>query len=95
MNQVKASSSSSSPAYLILRKSGSLLISLLAMMLSTGMPELQAESDLEYMRTRLQLDQSVTEEKALEFFNNEFNNSMKQGFTVTMNWWTHAINQIM
>ena len=28
-------------------------------------------------------------------FNNEFNNSMKQGFTVTMNWWTHAINQIM
>ena len=84
MNQVKASSSSSSPAYLILRKSGSLLISLLAMMLSTGMPELQAESDLEYMRTRLQLDQSVTEEKALEFFNNEFNNSMKQGFTVTM-----------
>ena len=53
-------------AYLILRKDGSLLISLLAMMLSTGMPELQAEADLEYMRTQLQLDQS-SEEQVLKF----------------------------
>ena len=53
-------------AYLILRKDGSLLISLLAMMLSTGMPELQAEADLEFMRTQLQLDQS-SEEQVLKF----------------------------
>ena len=53
-------------AYLILRKDGSLLVSLLAMMLSTGMPELQAEADLEYMRTQLQLDQS-SEEQVLKF----------------------------
>ena len=36
------------------------------MMLSTGMPELQAEADLEYMRTQLQLDQS-SEEQVLKF----------------------------
>jgi len=64
------------------------------MMLSTGMPELQAEADLEYMRTQLQLDQSITKEKALEFFRNEFNSSLKKGYTVTINWWTHAINQM-
>jgi len=80
-------------AYLILRKDGSLLISLLAMMLSTGMPELQAEADLEYMRTQLQLDQS-SEEQALKFFQREFNSSLKKGYTVTTNWWTHAINQM-
>ena len=102
-------------AYLILRKDGSLLISLLAMMLSTGMPELQAEADLEYMRTQLQLDQSSEEQvlkflsfiflylyififmimlKALKFFQREFNSSLKKGYTVTTNWWTHAINQM-
>ena len=54
-------------AYLILRKDGSLLVSLLAMMLSTGMPELQAEADLEYMRTQLQLDQS-SEEQVLKSY---------------------------
>ena len=81
-------------AYLILRNNGGLLISLLAMMLSTGMPELQAEADLEYMRTQLLLDQSITEEKAKEFFHNEFNSSLKKGYTVTINWWTHAINQM-
>ena len=82
------------PAYLILRNNGGLLISLLAMMLSTGMPELQAEADLEYMRTQLQLDQSITEEQALKFFRNEFNSSLRKGFTVTTNWWTHAIKQM-
>ena len=70
------------------------MISLLAMMLSTGMPELQAEADLEYMRTQLQLDQSITEEQALKFFRNEFNSSLRKGFTVTTNWWTHAIKQM-
>ena len=82
------------PAYLILRNDGCLLISLLAMMLSTGMPELQAESDLEYMRDRLQLDQSITEEQARKFFRNEFNSSLKKGYTVTTMWWTHAIKQL-
>ena len=64
------------------------------MMLSTGMPELQAEADLEYMRTQLQLDQSITEKQARKFFQSEFNSSLKKGYTVTINWWTHAINQM-
>ena len=55
-------------AFLALREKGCLLISLLAMMLSTGMPELQAESDLEYMRTALQLNDDINEEAALEHF---------------------------
>ena len=44
------------------------MISLLAMMLSTGMPELQSENDLEYMRTALQLNDDISEEEALAHF---------------------------
>ena len=32
--------------------------------------------------------------KALKFFQREFNSSLKKGYTVTTNWWTHAINQM-
>jgi phosphatidylinositol kinase/protein kinase (PI-3 family) len=55
-------------AFLALREKGCLLISLLAMMLSTGMPELQSECDLEYMRTALQLNDDISEEEALAHF---------------------------
>ena len=59
-------------AFLALREKGCLLISLLAMMLSTGMPELQSESDLEYMRTALQLNDEISEEEALAHFRFDF-----------------------
>jgi phosphatidylinositol-4,5-bisphosphate 3-kinase len=38
---------------LILRQHGSLIISLFAMMISTGLPELSSEKDLNYLRDTL------------------------------------------
>ena len=55
-------------AFLVLRNNGCLLVSLLAMTLSSGMPELQSEADLEYMREMLQLNDNITEEAALTHF---------------------------
>lgn len=40
-------------AFLILRRHGSLIISLFAMMISTGLPELSCEKDLNYLRDTL------------------------------------------
>lgn len=40
-------------AFLILRKHGSLILSLCAMMISTGLPELSSEKDLNYLRDTL------------------------------------------
>lgn len=40
-------------AFLILRKYGSFIISLFAMMISTGLPELQSEKDLNYLKETL------------------------------------------
>lgn len=40
-------------AFLILRQHGSLIISLFAMMISTGLPELSSEKDLNYLRDTL------------------------------------------
>lgn len=37
-------------AFLILRRHGSFIISLFAMMISTGLPELSCERDLNYLR---------------------------------------------
>eukprot|EP00092_Neocalanus_flemingeri_P011672 GFUD01012577.1.p1 GENE.GFUD01012577.1~~GFUD01012577.1.p1 ORF type:complete len:1133 (+),score=268.09 GFUD01012577.1:126-3524(+) len=82
-------------AFLALREKGCLLISLLAMMLSTGMPELQSESDLEYMRDALQLNDKISEEEALAHFRCEFNTSLKQAYTVTTNWWLHTLKQLV
>lgn len=40
-------------AFLILRRHGSFIISLFAMMISTGLPELSCEKDLNYLRETL------------------------------------------
>lgn len=38
---------------MILRKHGNLILSLFAMMISTGLPELSSEKDLQYLRETL------------------------------------------
>eukprot|EP01105_Mastigella_eilhardi_P019618 TRINITY_DN462_c4_g1_i2.p1 TRINITY_DN462_c4_g1~~TRINITY_DN462_c4_g1_i2.p1 ORF type:complete len:1707 (+),score=401.01 TRINITY_DN462_c4_g1_i2:109-5229(+) len=48
-------------AYIILRKHHRMFISLFAMMLSTGMPELRTEDDINYLRTAFCLDKSEAE----------------------------------
>lgn len=40
-------------AFLVLRRHGSLILSLFAMMISTGLPELSSEKDLNYLRDTL------------------------------------------
>ncbi|KAJ6641107.1 Phosphatidylinositol 4,5-bisphosphate 3-kinase catalytic subunit delta isoform, partial [Pseudolycoriella hygida] len=52
--------------FLILRRHGSLILSLFAMMISTGLPELSSEKDLNYLRETLVLD--LTEDAALDHF---------------------------
>jgi len=53
-------------AYNILRKHSTLFINLFAMMLSTGIPELQAPEDIDYLREAFSLD--MTESQAREKF---------------------------
>ena len=65
------------------------------MMLSTGMPELKCEEDLEYMRTSLQLNDDISQEEALAHFRRDFNSSLKQAYTITTNWWIHTLKQIV
>lgn len=48
-------------AYNIVRKHASLFITLFAMMLSTGIPELQRAEDIEYLRDAFSLDMSDNE----------------------------------
>lgn len=53
-------------AYNILRKHASIFINLFAMMLSTGIPELQTSEDIEYLRDAFSLD--FTEQQAAQKF---------------------------
>jgi phosphatidylinositol-4,5-bisphosphate 3-kinase len=52
-------------AYNTLRKNANLLINLFSMMLSTGIPELREESDIDYLRTALHLE--MTDEEASKY----------------------------
>ena len=59
------------------------------------MPELQSESDLEFVREKLKLDDRISEEEALEFFRRDFDSSLKQSYAITTNWWIHTIKQLV
>ena len=78
-------------AYLALRRHGYLLISLLAMMISTGLPELSSEQDLNIIRNTLNLEYS--EEDALENFRREFDESLRNDWKISVDWWCHMMNQ--
>ncbi|XP_060527773.1 phosphatidylinositol 4,5-bisphosphate 3-kinase catalytic subunit delta isoform [Cylas formicarius] len=78
-------------AFLILRKYGNLLLSLLAMMISTGLPELSCEKDLHYLRETLVLNK--TEEEALEHFRQKFNEALSNSWKTSLNWASHNISK--
>ncbi len=78
-------------AFLLLRRHSSLLISLLAMMISTGLPELSSESDLNVVRAALQLD--MPEEEAIGHFRRDFTESLRNAWTISLDWWFHMMNQ--
>lgn len=78
-------------AFIILRRHGSLIISLFAMMLTTGMPELTSEKDLDYLRDALVLDYSETD--ALAHFRAKFEEALSNSWTTSINWFAHNISK--
>lgn len=76
-------------AFLIIRRKGPLFISLFAMMLSTGIPEISSVDDLNYLRETLVLDKS--EEQAREHFRAKFTEALKNSWKTSFNWFAHTI----
>ena len=74
---------------MILRKKGPFVISLFAMMLSTGIPELSSEKDLDYLRETLVLDMS--EQEALKHFRLKFDEALKNSWKTSINWMMHNL----
>lgn len=74
-------------AFIILRRKGPLMISLFAMMLSTGIPELASEKDLDYLRETLVLDMS--EQEALRHFRSRFDDALSNSWKTSVNWMAH------
>ena len=80
-------------AFLALRRRAGRIISLLSLMISTGLPELNSEQDLNIVRTTLHLDRS-SEQEALDMFRKDFNESLRNSWTISVNWWMHMLNQM-
>ncbi|XP_066146001.1 phosphatidylinositol 4,5-bisphosphate 3-kinase catalytic subunit delta isoform isoform X1 [Euwallacea fornicatus] len=78
-------------AFMILRKHGNLILSLFAMMISTGLPELSSEKDLLYIRETLAL--SKTDEEALKHFKAKFDEALSNSWKTSLNWATHNISK--
>ncbi|XP_015119435.1 phosphatidylinositol 4,5-bisphosphate 3-kinase catalytic subunit delta isoform [Diachasma alloeum] len=74
-------------AFLILRRHGGLILSLFAMMISTGLPELSSEKDLNYLRDTLVLEMSETE--AQKHFRNKFDEALCNSWKTSLNWASH------
>lgn len=74
-------------AFMILRKHGHLFISLFAMMISTGLPELSSEKDLAYLRETLVLD--LCEQDALSHFRSKFDEALSNSWKTSLNWASH------
>ncbi|XP_042215110.1 phosphatidylinositol 4,5-bisphosphate 3-kinase catalytic subunit delta isoform-like isoform X2 [Homarus americanus] len=76
-------------AFLILRKYGSFIISLFAMMISTGLPELQSEKDLNYLKETLKLD--LSEDEARDHFRSKFDEALSNAWKTSVNWAFHSV----
>ena len=74
-------------AFLVLRRHGSLILSLFAMMISTGLPELSSEKDLNYLRDTLVLDMSEAE--AQKHFRSKFDEALCNSWKTSLNWASH------
>jgi phosphatidylinositol-4,5-bisphosphate 3-kinase len=92
-------------AFLILRKHGNLILSLCAMMISTGLPELSSEKDLNYIRDTLVRSScfwnfvmrvrfqalSKNEEDALKHFRAKFDEALSNSWKTSLNWASHNL----
>ncbi|XP_013097729.2 phosphatidylinositol 4,5-bisphosphate 3-kinase catalytic subunit beta isoform [Stomoxys calcitrans] len=78
-------------AFLVLRKHGCLILSLFSMMISTGLPELSSEKDLNYLKETLVLEYST--EKALEHFRSKFSEALANSWKTSLNWASHNFSK--
>ena len=78
-------------AYMIVRRYSHLIINLFTLMLSSDMPELQSVEDIMFLRKTLAIDE--TNEKAIEFFRQQFIESYKHSYTTKLDWLAHALNR--
>ncbi|XP_006001345.1 phosphatidylinositol 4,5-bisphosphate 3-kinase catalytic subunit beta isoform [Latimeria chalumnae] len=76
-------------AYLILRKNGNLFITLFALMLTAGLPELTSVKDIQYLKDSLALGK--TDEEALKQFRQKFDEALRESWTTKVNWMAHTM----
>ncbi|KAM4589944.1 phosphatidylinositol 4,5-bisphosphate 3-kinase catalytic subunit beta isoform 1-T3 [Fundulus diaphanus] len=76
-------------AYLILRKNGNLFITLFALMLTAGLPELTTVKDIQYLKDSLALGK--TDEEALKQFRQKFDEALRESWTTKVNWMAHNV----
>eukprot|EP00794_Sanderia_malayensis_P015189 gene15189-16756_t len=76
-------------AFLKLRHKGSLFMTLFAMMLYTGIPELQRPEDVDYIRSCLAL--TKTEEESKEHFRDNFNVAYQKRAATSVNFFIHNV----
>ncbi|XP_059152563.1 phosphatidylinositol 4,5-bisphosphate 3-kinase catalytic subunit alpha isoform-like [Physella acuta] len=78
-------------AYVILRKHANLLITLFTMMLQCGIPELQSLDDIGYIRKTLAVEKE--EQKAVEYFLEQFKCAYGDSWTTKIDWFFHNIKR--
>ncbi|XP_055904205.1 phosphatidylinositol 4,5-bisphosphate 3-kinase catalytic subunit beta isoform [Eupeodes corollae] len=78
-------------AFLILREHGCLILSLFSMMISTGLPELSSEKDLNYLKETLVLE--LTKENAREHFRSKFSEALANSWKTSLNWASHNFSK--
>lgn len=59
------------------------------MMISTGLPELSSEKDLNYLRETLVLD--LPEHEALQHFRSKFYEALANSWKTSLNWASHNL----
>ena len=79
-------------AYLVLRKHAHLLINLLTMMLSCGIPELQSLDDISYVRKTLAVEE--TEEEAARYFNAQLQSAHDGQWSTKVDWVFHFVKNL-
>lgn len=79
-------------AYISLRRHANLLITLFEMMLKTGIPELKTVEDMSWLTTSLQI--GVSEEKAREYFQNQFFEAFSGAWSTKVDWFFHNIKRM-
>ncbi|GAB1294563.1 Phosphatidylinositol 4,5-bisphosphate 3-kinase catalytic subunit beta isoform [Apodemus speciosus] len=70
-------------AYLILRRHGNLFITLFALMLTAGLPELTSVKDIQYLKLTLSLKQ----------FKQKFDEALRESWTTKVNWMAHTVRK--